>query len=151
MNRRMLLTGFSTAAIAALLPMSASAKYHGQDRDSALGKWFESILRPDEPPALKRGCCGVGDAYEADIYKDLGDEYDVVITDGSEKRFPDGSRRIPLEEGQHVTVPKEKINPPKDGNPTGHAQLFVSVTYSEGDKYGRVVAVWCFVPLPPST
>lgn len=134
-----------------MVPLTANAKYHGQDRASLLGQWYGSILRPDIPPELKRGCCGEGDAYEADDYKDMGDHYEVRITDGSEKLFPDGSRRIPLEEGQVVIVPKEKVNPPKDGNPTGHAQLFVSVVIGSGDQYGRIIAVWCFVPLPPST
>jgi hypothetical protein len=159
MNRRVLLTSFSTAAIAALLPTCASAKYHGQDRDSALGKWFGSLLRPDRPPEVPlASCCGEGDAYEADDYKDMGDHYHVVITDGSEKRFPDGSRRIPIPNGLAFDVPKDrpgqkgKVTPPQDGNPTGHAQLFLSVRSPDpNEKYGRVIAVWCFVPLPPST
>ena len=120
----------------------ARAFDHGFDQSTPVSKWFKTVQRPDARPAT---CCGYGDGYEADVYVNRGDHYDVTITDDSEIMYPDGDHRQPIANGTVINVPITKVNPPSDGNPTGHGVLFITV------QDGKMLGVYCYVPLPPSS
>jgi hypothetical protein len=140
-------------AIVAASGTGAAAFDHGFDHSTARSQFFRGLKRPDHYP---KPCCGDADAYEADTYtKNPDGSYDVVITDGSEKTYPDGVRRIEIPNGSKVHVPANQINPPKEtkNNPTGHAWLFMSVRRGYGsDRPGGSAAepgtTYCFAPLP---
>jgi hypothetical protein len=142
-------------ALVILLALTAPAAAfdHGFDHFTERSKWFDQLKRPDYYP---HPCCGAADGYEADIYQRNPDgSYDVVITDGSEITFPDGSTRPGLPNGSKVHVPANRINPPSEtkDNPTGHAWLFVSImrSYDEDHPGGNAATpgiVYCFCPLP---
>lgn len=140
--RNRLLTLLMWAVIMAAIAFSAyscdraHAMDHGFDYSDPVVRWFNALPRPN---MRSTSCCGKGDAYGADEYEKVGDHYRVTITDGEYKQFPDGTVRAPLKNGTVVDVPLVFVNPPSDGNPTGHGVIFLSV--SGGD----VLAVWCFV------
>lgn len=134
------------AIVCSLLAVAISyARAEEHDWSGPIGQWVQGLVRPDIPKgsAFATSCCGKGDMYEADIYSHSGDEWQATITEGSAKTFPDGQKRLPIPNGTVVKFPSVKVNPPEDGNPTGHAQIFLSVN----DKQ-QVVATWCFIPLP---
>ena len=115
--------------------------------------WIEGVQRPDMPKTAEQfyPCCGKGDMYEADVYDIEG--YDngrqtcsATITDGSAKQWPDGTHRIAIPNGTTFNFPCDKVNHPEDGNPTGHAQAFLSVSRYPED---HITGTWCFIPLPP--
>jgi predicted RNA-binding protein with TRAM domain len=114
----------------------------GFDHSKPLVKWFDTVQRPDARPAT---CCGLADAYEGDVYVNRGDHYDVTITDGSEITYPDGTHRLPIANGTVVNVPIAKVTQPKDGNPTGHGVLFITV------QDGKPLGTYCFVPMLPGS
>ena len=122
--------------------------------------WTESLLVPDDlvPPRSK--CCGKGDMYEADVYDIDGydhgrKECEAEVTDGSAKKWPDGTARTAIANGTKFTFPCSKVNPPKDGNPTGHAQAFLSVVKKKADNgswvFDKINSLYCFVPLQPGS
>ncbi len=126
--------------VALLLLITAGARAEkGFDPNNPTAHWFETL----KVPGTNNSCCGYGDAYEADVYEKHADgSYTAVVTDGSERTYPDGSIRAYVKNGTQVEVPAALVNPPKDGNPTGHAVLFLSA-------YESIVRqVFCFV-LPP--
>jgi hypothetical protein len=139
--------------IAALFmtPTPARAFDHGFPKDTERSRFFEQLKRPDYYP---HSCCGEADAYEADIYQRNADgSYDVEITDGSEKTYPDGTFRIGLKNGTKVRVPSDQINPTTETqfNPTGHAWLFVSARRgygSDANPDAEPGMTYCFAPLP---
>jgi len=118
----------------------ARAENHGFDLTKPIPQWFESVRMPD----THISCCGLGDAYEADVWtKNPDGSYEVTITDGSAVAYPDGSTRAFIPNGTVVHVPMSKVNPPKDGNPTGHGVIFMLVSA------GKIVnGPFCFI-LPP--
>jgi len=76
-------------------------------------------------------CCGVADAYWCDEVHVRDNRTYCNITDDR----PDGPLMRPHREvGTEIAVPNEKLTW-KDGNPTGHAIVFIGV-------YGTV---YCFV------
>lgn len=140
------------AAIAIATP--AFAFDHGFNHDTERSKWFTQLKRP-EKAFYPNSCCGDADAYEADIYSRNPDgSYEVTITDGSEKVFPDGSLRPGIKTGSQIHVEKDRVNPPIEtqGNPTGHAWIFVSasrgMTGDTSDEFARPGYTYCFAPLP---
>ena len=68
-------------AVFVLAVSTAPARDLGQWEgvDPSHRKWFNELMRPDEP-SLR--CCGLGDAYWADSYEVKGDQYVAVITEG---------------------------------------------------------------------
>lgn len=137
----------------------AHALDHGWDKNSPVAKWVDHLKRPDGRPGTQPySCCGKGDMYQADIYSHNGEDWEAVITDGGRIEFPDGSVRTAVPNGTVLKFKSDKVNPPADGNPTGHAQIFLSVpsmideggydvTPPAGLNPGGIT-VWCFVPLP---
>jgi hypothetical protein len=132
--------GLSAAIVIALILLVSYARAEkGFDPNNPTAHWFETL----KVPGTNNSCCGYGDAYAADLYEKHPDgSYTAVITDGSAITYPDGSIRAYIANGTKVEVPKERVNPPKDGNPTGHGVLFLS-TYEQA-----IMNVFCFV-LPP--
>ena len=151
-----IMVAIATAFIVAIaFGGSVRAMDHGFDHSTAIGAWFETVPMPTDQTAPRSKCCGKGDAYEADIYDIEGYEHGrkmckAVITDGSAKVWPDGTRREPLANGTEFEFECVHVNPPEDGNPTGHAQAFLNVG-SWGDEKGKIKNVYCFVPLPPGS
>lgn len=114
----------------------------GYDRESPRTQWFETLMQPDNPTAK---CCGKADGYEADIYQNNGNgTWTVEITNGREMKWPDGTVRPGIPDGTKFIIPSEKVNPPVDGNPTGHAWLFLKIDPNTN----QVVKIYCFVRLP---
>jgi len=122
---------------------------HGFDHSDPVVQWFDHLRRPDVDESYLGvvSCCGLGEAYPAELITDGGrhGEWVARITDGSEIEFPDGTWRPRLPDGTVVHFPGTKVTRPDQGNPTKHAWLFLSVWG------GEVHEIWCFVPLPPDT
>jgi hypothetical protein len=136
------------ALILCFLPSPAYPLDHGFPKDTDRSAFFSNLKRPDFYP---KSCCGEADGYEADIYQRNADgSYDVEITEGSAKVFPDGSTRPELKDGTRVHVPATQINPPIETmlNPTGHAWLFVSIVRPVGSGDAVPGLTYCFAPLP---
>jgi hypothetical protein len=81
----------------------------------------------------------------------------ATITDGSEKTFPDGSKRLPIPKGTTFKFPLSKVVKEDKGNPTitAWAFLMVSPRYdSDGSIIGNqpnyISVIFCVVPLPGS-
>jgi hypothetical protein len=129
--------------------VSSRAFDHGFDHSDSVVQWFDQLMRPDVDEGFQGvvSCCGLGDAYPAELIVDGGPygEWIARITDGGAIEFPDGKWRSPLPDGTVVHFPATKVIRPDQGNPTKHAWLFLSVWG------GEVHEIWCFVPLPPNT
>lgn len=133
------LFGMILGATIVALTVAARAE-KGFDPNNPTAKWFQSLKQPGS----NASCCGYGDAYEADIYERHPDgSYTVVITDGSEITYPDGSVRYYIPNGTKIEVPAKQVNPPSDGNPTGHGVIFMSM-----QEPGGGYIIYCFVPMP---
>jgi hypothetical protein len=79
-------------------------------------EWYARVRQPTSTTV----CCGEADAYWTDEYRSLENgSLDVTITDG--RIVPN---RMDLN-GHHVAVPKDRIDPKHQGNPTGHGIIFV--------------------------
>jgi hypothetical protein len=135
-----------------LVLSTAHAADHGYDHSAPVVQWFDGLLQPDRPVAatdpLLYGCCTKSDAYEADIYDVEGYNTgrkmcNATITEGSEKKFADSSTRTAIPNGTKIEFACSKVNPPKDGNPTGHAWIFAAAS--------GVHTTFCFVPLLPGS
>lgn len=95
--------------------------------------WIANVQRPDQSGS----CCGEGDAFIADRFRQDGDKYYAIIT----QEYPGGtyddgdggtisSLGVPI--GTEILIPKEKINRAfsEGGNPSGHGIVFL---YSNGE------------------
>ena len=90
--------------------------------------WFQSLMQPDNPGV---SCCGEADAYWCDDVHVRGGKTFCTITDD---RDDAPLRRRHVDVGTEIEIPNHKLTW-KDGNPTGHAVVFLS----RGDY------VYCFV------
>jgi hypothetical protein len=124
---------------------------------TTFSQWIESLKQPDDTEP-KASCCGLGDAYEADVYDIDGYEHgrrlcQATITDGSEKKWPDGTSRKMIADGTQVEFPCAKVNPASDGNPTPHAWIFLNVGYDDGQHTGPtpIYGTYCFIPMQPGS
>ena len=126
-----ILTWTLCAAIFVLSICEAKARDLGQwdGVDPIHRKWFNELMRPDEP-SLR--CCGLADAYWSDSYEVKGNQYIAIITDTRDD-VPLG--RLHVENGRRFAVPNSKIKWDR-GNPTGHGIIFIG--------YGDDVL--CYVP-----
>lgn len=125
----MLLRILAALAIA-LTPMLACARDLGQweNSDPVVKQWYRSLMMPDLPTSP---CCGEADAYYCDEIHVKDGRTFCSITDDR----PDAPLRRPhLDVGTVIEIPDKKLTW-KDGNPTGHAVVFVS----------REKFVYCFV------
>lgn len=136
------------------MPQAKDAPWADVDR-KVLGSWFETLHQEFESEDVDgesgyRSCCGLGDAYEADIIETSkdGKELYAIITDGREfcytKHYgkPDGQDatrtacRKDIPEGTRLLIPqKTRIN--RQGNPSGHGVVFIS--------QADLKTVFCFV------
>jgi hypothetical protein len=119
------------AAVFVLSICKAPARDLGQwdGVDPLHRKWFNELMRPDEPHLR---CCGLADVYWADSYEVKGDQYIAIVTDTRDDK-PLG--RLHIENGRRFAVPNSKIKWDR-GNPTGHGIIFIG--------YGDDVL--CYVP-----
>lgn len=125
----MLLRILAALAIA-LTPMLACARDLGQweNSDPVVKQWYRSLMMPDLPTSP---CCGEADAYYCDEIHVKDGRTFCSITDDR----PDAPLRRPhMDVGTVIEIPDKKLTW-KDGNPTGHAVVFVS----------REKFVYCFV------
>ena len=92
---------------------SATARDNGQwaDQPAYLRQWFQKLMQPDQPTM---SCCGEADAFEADKFEALGDQYVAIITNG----------KGVIPEGTKILVPNNKMKW-DEGNPTGHGIIFI--------------------------
>jgi hypothetical protein len=106
-----------------MLTLPAIARDLGQwdSQPIAVRQWFQRLMQPDNPYL---SCCGEADAFEADTFEVVGDQYVAVITDGK-GLIPDGTR---------IPVPNQKLKW-DSGNPTGHGIIFI----------GSAGQVYCYV------
>ena len=96
-----------------LLTLPTIARDLGQwdNQPIAVRQWFQGLMQPDNPYV---SCCGEADAFEADTFEVVGNQYVAVITNGK--------GIIPV--GTRIPVPNQKLNW-DNGNPTGHAIIFI--------------------------
>jgi hypothetical protein len=116
----------------------ATARDLGQweNTDPVTKKWFQSLMRPDNP---QYSCCGEADAYWADVVEVVNGKIIAVITD---ERADGPLGRQHEEIGTHYVVPPAKMKFDK-GNPTGHIVIFLAgITYTNGV---RDRDVYCYV------
>jgi hypothetical protein len=106
-----------------LFSVPAIARDLGQwdNQPIAVRQWFQGLMQPDNPYV---SCCGEADAFEADTFEVVGDQYVAVITNGKGV-IPDGTR---------IPIPNQKLKWDR-GNPTGHGIIFI----------GSGGAVYCYV------
>lgn len=118
------------ALVAALIVTGAAAGDLGQwdASEPQIRAWFRSLKMPDN---AAMSCCGEADAYWADSYEVLGDQYVAIITD---ERHVEG--RVAREVGTRIVIPPHKVKHDQ-GNPTGHGIVFLAPWSSE---------VWCYLP-----
>jgi hypothetical protein len=97
----------------------AHSRDNGQweNSDSTVRAWYRSLMQPDVPTV---SCCGEADAYWCDDIHVRNDKTYCRITD--------------RDVGKEYEIPPNKLTY-KDGNPTGHAIIFLS----------SADYVWCFV------
>jgi hypothetical protein len=98
---------------------AAAARDLGQwhAADPAIAAWFRNLKQPDNPAV---SCCGESDAYFADDFEVLDDQYVAIVTDDR----PDGPLRRPhVPPGTRIVIPRHKIKHDQ-GNPTGHGIVF---------------------------
>jgi hypothetical protein len=77
----------------------------------AVRQWFQGLMQPDNPLV---SCCGEADAFEADTFEVVGDQYVAVITNG----------KGVIADGTRIPVPNQKLKSDR-GNPTGHGIIFI--------------------------
>ena len=108
--------------------INAQARDDGQWEDTSpqIRKWYRELMQPDN---YNVSCCGEADAYWADNFETLGDQYIAIITD---------ARVIPgrphIDPGTRVVVPNHKLKYDA-GNPTGHGVIFMNA----------IETVYCYV------
>jgi hypothetical protein len=82
-----------------------------------LDRWYAGLMQPDNPTA---SCCGEADAYWADEVHVRDGRTFATITDDRNV-----AGRTPVPVGTVVEIPDRKLAW-RDGNPTGHAVVFLS-------------------------
>lgn len=98
-------------------------------------KWFGSLKQPDNGIS----CCGEADAYYADSFEAMGDQYVAIVTDER-----DIKGRPPIPVGTKIIIPNNKLKFDQ-GNPTGHGIVFVQHRDDEDDAPNNGWHVFCYV------
>lgn len=112
-----------------LLAVEAWARPGGNwtEVDPEVRAWIAGVHRPDlQKQGIESSCCGIGDAYEAD----LGEQG----ADGTTWAIVTNNRGNELPVGKKLLVPADKIQN-REGNPTDHVIVFAA-----GDQ------VYCYIP-----
>jgi hypothetical protein len=122
----------------------APAMDHGFNPNSATTKWFERLIRPDQPP---NSCCGKGDAYPVARYEHHPETHtwSVWLSDGSAIKYPDGTTRDYFDMSTEIIVPENKVNSLEDDldNPTDTSWVFMRVSTPTD-----VGTMYCFIRHP---
>jgi hypothetical protein len=103
-----------------------------------LDQWYANLRQPDQPSV---SCCGEGDAYWCDIIHVRGGRTYCTITDDRDDRKLKRNH-VPL--GREVFIPDFKLTW-KDGNPTGHAIVFMTSNGPTLEGGSARENVFCFV------
>ena len=165
LNRRSLLVG----ATASIIPVTAFAQYMGMPggmsgtarpkaapgtpatNPKEIEEWYEHLKNKHDG-----SCCGHGDAYPIIILKEAAPG--VHDQDGVFQILDMSAREVVLENGDIIKIPaisKGQEQMPysgddvvweKYGNPLKTAIAFLNVDEANG----RIVMVYCVVPLPPT-
>lgn len=90
------------------------------DNEPTHDQWYRDLKQPDNPSVP---CCGLADAYWADVVRVRDGRSYAVVTDDREDA-PLGRHHVPL--GKEIEIPKEKLKWDA-GNPTGHAVIFLNI------------------------
>ena len=94
-----------------------------KSNDPRLSQWFRGLMQPDTIPPVS--CCGEADAYWADQIR-VGPDGEIIATITDDR--DDGPlKRMHEDIGNKYIVPPNKITK-KDGNPTGHAIIFLGTS-----------------------
>jgi hypothetical protein len=94
-----------------------------KSNDPRLSQWFRGLTQPDTIPPVS--CCGEADAYWADQVR-VGPNGQIIATITDDR--DDGPlKRMHEDIGNKYIVPPNKITK-KDGNPTGHAIIFLGTS-----------------------
>lgn len=103
-----------------LLALSTPAFAH--DHDPVIDHWLSTLMQPDNP---RMPCCGVSDAYWADVINVRADgRVFATITDDRDDADLNGRHHVDI--GTQVEIPPEKLKHDA-GNPTGHAIVFLNI------------------------
>lgn len=121
----------------------AAGMDHGFDKSAPLTKYLESLMRPDMPGS----CCGKGDAYQVERYRENADgTFSVWLSEEGKKAivFPDGKYRSPVIGDPEIRVPAHRVNKLDDDqdNPSDTSWIFMSVSG------GSMANVFCFIRHP---
>lgn len=131
-----------TILLAAAYLSNAYARDQGQwqDVDPAISQWYKGLMQPDAPTA---SCCGEADAYWCDTIHVRKDITYCTITDDRDDNL---LHRRHVAIGTEIEIPNSKLTW-KDGNPTGHAIVFLSAgsRYNYGNGNTETGFVYCFV------
>lgn len=111
---------------ATLMPAPAHAREGGDwsQVDPEVREWIQSLKMPDNPTM---SCCGLADAYEADLGEQTADGQNFAIITGT--------RGNPLPVGTRLWIPPRKVQN-RQGNPTDHVIVFANTSGT----------VYCFIP-----
>jgi len=113
--------------LAILMFLCVSALAHDRNNPEQ-DEWYQSLTQPDNPNSL---CCGINDSYWCDtIHVREGKTFCIITDDRPDA--PLGRDHVDI--GTEIFIPDNKLTW-KDGNPTGHAIVFMSKTHY----------VFCFV------
>lgn len=88
--------------------------------DAEISHWMSTLMTPDNPGVP---CCGIADAYWADVVHVRDGKTFATITDEREDA-PFNRHHVPP--GTQIEIPREKLKYDA-GNPTGHALVFLNV------------------------
>jgi hypothetical protein len=121
--------GLALACLIWLFTTPAPAMDHGFNPTNPTVKWFERKMVPNI--TFAQSCCGKADAYPVErVRRNTDQTWSVWLADGSEVKYPDGSRRAYFDKSVEIVVPDSKVNPPDDDldNPTDVGWIFMRVS-----------------------
>jgi hypothetical protein len=121
------------AVIAVGLILPALARDNGwEGTPPHVRQWYQSLMQPDAPAV---SCCGEADAYWADDFEVVGDQYVAIVTDDRGDTFSNGATRPHIPLGTRIRVPNGKVKFDQS-NPTGHGVIFM----------GAGTTIYCYLP-----
>jgi hypothetical protein len=134
-------------AILLLLALLFIPQSHARDlgqwenTDPVVSEWYRNLKQPDNPSI---SCCGDSDAYWCDEVHVRDKKTYCNITDD---RPDEPLKRPHIDIGTEIYIPDAKLTW-KDGNPTGHAIVFLYISrsmMSDGSETNKDYHVYCFV------
>lgn len=103
----------------ALLLFASKARAHDAAHPEH-EQWYSELKRPNME---EYSCCGIADAYWADVAHVRNGKLYATITDDREDAPLRGRHHVPV--GTEIEVPNETLTW-KGGNPTGHVVIFLT-------------------------